>query len=104
MTEAINNIRRFDVTPAPYRREVVRNVMELLKPGPYTTISDLQACAEMIIAVLIASVEQAMTDDDLSDVEIAMNLAKTLGQLEGAANLVEGLPFIGIPATEEMED
>src|SRR6056300_615511 len=104
MTKAVNNIRRVDFTPAPYRREVVKQVMELLKPdNPDTEIQDLQAVAEMVLAVLMASVVNAMQDENLSDVEIAMNLSKTLGSLEAAAGLVENLPFIQEPA-KEVED
>src|SRR6056300_1620162 len=101
MTEATNNIRRVDLTPAPYRREVVKQVMELLKPdNPDTEIQDLQAVAEMVLGVLIASVVNAMQDDDLDDIGIAMNLSKTLGLLEAAASIVEDLPFIHEPARE----
>lgn len=101
MTEAINNIRKLDLTPAAYRREVVQQVMELLRPdNPDTEIQDFQAVAEMVLGVLITSVISAMEDEDLSDMEIAMALSKTLGSLEAAASLVENLPFILSPVKE----
>lgn len=97
----MNNIRRADFTPAPYRREVVKQVMELLKPdNPQAEIQDLQAVAEMVLAILMASVVNAMQDENLHDIETAMKLSKTLGLLEAAADLVENLPFIQEPAME----